>query len=78
MPKAKTIMQIAKQYCDRTTEEDFFDYIVESYENGQYQQAQDMFRAMEHHQRKTMLIWMLNAMPTGHHSKQFIHFFSLL
>lgn len=50
------LLQLAKSY-DFNFETDFFDYCIDSFLNGQYEQAELLFKEMDKLGRKCLLIY---------------------
>ncbi len=70
----KSVLTLAKQ-LDFTTPEQYFNYCVESYVNGNKEQCKDLFFSMKFHDRK----WLLNYIIS--HEKYgdiYIFYFNLL
>ncbi len=58
----KFAASLAKQY-DFETEEDYYNYIIASYQNGQRQQARTLFNQMKKSDQETFLINHLDTTP---------------
>lgn len=55
--KTKTALKRAKE-LDFTTENEFFDYMIESYENGQITQCKSLFGSINYTDRKTFIMYL--------------------
>lgn len=53
----KSLKTLAKQ-LDFNSEEDYFNYMADSYINGNFSQCKDLFNAMSKEDRKEALKWL--------------------
>lgn len=57
--RSKTAEQQAKFYELGTTAEDFYNYLVESYDNGNFKQYKELYKELSIAERKLYVWWIL-------------------
>ena len=57
---SKKLITLAKE-LDFTTETEYFDYLIESYINGQFTQCRNLFNAMKKEDKKEFIKYVDNS-----------------
>jgi len=70
----KKLITLAKE-LDFTYESEYFDYLIDSYINGNLSQCKELFNAMEKDSQKQFILYLKNGFGLD---KEFYFYFNLL